>query len=85
MASQEKFGRMKQLVDSGKEKGYVLYDEVNDLLPDEMTGTPELEDLLADIDSAGIEILEEPRADKIEDGEDFAETDLSAEFVDKLS
>ena len=35
MASEEKVGRLKQLMDSGKEKGYVLYDEVNELLTEE--------------------------------------------------
>jgi len=29
------FGRLKQLMDTGKEKGYVLYDEVNELLTEE--------------------------------------------------
>ena len=43
MANEDKFGRLRQLVDSGKEKGYVLYDEVNELLPDEITTGPELE------------------------------------------
>ncbi|MGH9628710.1 MAG: RNA polymerase sigma factor region1.1 domain-containing protein, partial [Bryobacteraceae bacterium] len=37
MANDDKFGRLRQLVDSGKEKGFVLYDEVNELLPDELT------------------------------------------------
>jgi hypothetical protein len=32
VATEEKFGRLKQLMDNGREKGYVLYDEVNDLL-----------------------------------------------------
>ena len=88
MASEEKFGRLKQLVDSGKEKGYVLYDEVNELLPDELAGTPELEDILADFDTAGVEILEEPKIDfdkKLEEGEEFAEIDLPQEFVDKTN
>ena len=40
MASDDKFGRLRQLVDSGKEKGYVLYDEVNDLLPDDIATGP---------------------------------------------
>jgi len=88
VASEEKFGRLKQLVDSGKEKGYVLYDEVNELLPDELTGTPELEDILADFDTAGVEILEEPKIDfdkKIDEGEEFAEIDLPQDFVDKTN
>ena len=52
VASDDKYGRLRDLVDSGKEKGYVLYDEVSELLPDEMSTGPELDDLLADIDSA---------------------------------
>ncbi len=61
VATEDKFGRLRQLVDSGKEKGYVLYDEVNELLPDELTTGPELDELLADFDIAGVEILEEPK------------------------
>jgi RNA polymerase primary sigma factor len=85
VATEEKLGRIKQLVDSGKEKGYVLYDEVNDVLPEELTGAPELEDLLAGFDSAGVEILEEPKLDKIEETDEFADIDLSQEFVDKTN
>ena len=35
VAREEKFGRLKSLMDTGKEKGFVLYDEVNELLPDD--------------------------------------------------
>ncbi len=35
MATDEKFGRLKQLMDTGKEKGFVLYDEVNELLTED--------------------------------------------------
>ena len=88
MASDDKFGRLRQLVDSGKEKGYVLYDEVNDLLPDDIATGPELDDLLADFDSAGVEILEEPKLEfdkKLDDGEEFAEVDLAQDFGDKTN
>lgn len=61
MATEDKFGRLKQLMEIGKEKGYVLYDEVNDLLPEDLTAGPELDELLADLDGAGVEILEEPK------------------------
>ena len=42
MASEEKFGRVKQLMSTGKEKGYVLYDEVNELLTEDYPGGREL-------------------------------------------
>jgi RNA polymerase primary sigma factor len=88
LASDEKFGRLRQLVDSGKEKGYVLYDEVNELLPDDISTGPELDDLLADFDSAGVEILEEPKLEfdkKLDDGEEFAELDITQDFGDKTN
>ena len=61
MATNDKYDRLKQLMEAGKEKGFVLYDEVNELLPDDMAAGPELDELLADLDGAGVEILEEPK------------------------
>ncbi|MBI1898809.1 MAG: RNA polymerase sigma factor RpoD [Acidobacteria bacterium] len=75
-------------MDSGKEKGYVLYDEVNELLPDELAAGPELEDLLADLDSEGVEILEEPKLDfdkKLDESEDFADLEFSQDLIDKTN
>ena len=61
MAIEEKYGRLKRLMDAGKEKGFLLYDEINEILPDESVGGPVLDELLADLDNAGVEILEEPK------------------------
>jgi RNA polymerase primary sigma factor len=88
VATDEKYGRLKQLMDLGKEKGYVLYDEVNELLTDDFGGGRELDDLLADFDTAGVEILEEPKLDfekKIEDGEEFADLDIAQDLGDKTN
>jgi RNA polymerase primary sigma factor len=88
VATDEKYGRLKQLMDLGKEKGYVLYDEVNELLTDDFGGGRELDDLLADFDTAGVEILEEPKLDfekKIEDGEEFADLDITQDLGDKTN
>ncbi len=88
MANEDKFGRLRQLVDSGKEKGFVLYDEVNEILPDEMAAGREIDDLLADFDTAGIEILEEPKLEydkKLDENEEFADAELVQDFVDKTN
>ena len=61
VALDEKYDRLKQLMESGKEKGFVLYDDVNDLLPDDISAGPELDELLVSLDTAGVEILEEPK------------------------
>ncbi len=87
MAGDDKIGRFKQLMSTGKEKGYVLYDDVSDLLTDEFPGGRELDDLLSELDSAGVEILEEPKADfdkKAEEAEEFAEVEPQ-EFADKTN
>lgn len=74
-------------MDSGKEKGFVLYDEVNELLPDEMSSGPELDDILADFEGAGVEILEEPKLEfeKRLEGSDEIELELPPDLVDKTN
>ena len=75
-------------MDTGKEKGYVLYDEVNDLLTEEYPGGRELDDLLTELDTAGVEILEEPKLEfdkKIEEGEEPLDLDLAQDFSDKTN
>src|SRR6266700_4575 len=88
VAIDEKFGRLKQLMSTGKEKGYVLYDEVNDLLAEDYPGGRELDDLLTELDTAGVEILEEPKLEfdkKAEEAEEPGELDLVQEINDKTN
>jgi RNA polymerase primary sigma factor len=71
----------------GKEKGFVLYDEMSDLLTDFPSGR-EFEDLLSDLDNAGVEILEEPKIDfekKGEETDEFADLDITQDFSDKTN
>jgi RNA polymerase primary sigma factor len=87
VGADEKYGRVKQLMDAGKEKGFVLYDEMNELLSDFPSGR-EFEDLLSDLDSAGVEILEEPKLDfekKGDEPEDFSDLELTQDFSDKTN
>jgi len=85
VAIEDKYDRLKQLMDAGKEKGYVLYDEVSELLPDDIPPGPELDDLLVNLDGAGVEILEEPKLGKNGEQEELAELDLTQEFTDKTN
>src|SRR6266852_2382246 len=75
-------------MDNGKEKGYVLYDEVNELLTEDFPGGRELDDLLTELDTAGVEILEEPKIEfdkKIEGAEDLGELELAQDYSDKTN
>ncbi|MDE3180722.1 MAG: RNA polymerase sigma factor RpoD [Acidobacteriota bacterium] len=67
LAFDEKFDQVNKLIHMGKEKGYLLYEEVNDLLPSDVHSAEELEDVLSMFDSAGIEVLDSPRKVKDDD------------------
>ena len=87
MAIEDKYDGLQRLVQMGKEKGYVLYDEVSEVLPGDMPGGAELEDVLAGLDTAGIEILEEPKDfdKKIEEGEELLDLDLPPGVGEKVN
>src|ERR1017187_103576 len=72
----------------GKEKGYVLYDEVSEVLPGDLAGGTDIDDVLAGLDTAGIEILEEPKdfKKKIEEaGEEQNDLEITAGVGEKVS
>ena len=87
VALDEKYDRLQRLMEMGKEKGYVLYDEVSELLPGDLNnpGT-DLDDVLANLDGAGIEILEEPKdfEKKIEE-EELLDLELPAGVGEKVN
>jgi RNA polymerase primary sigma factor len=87
VAIEEKFEGLQRLVQLGKEKGYVLYDEVSEVLPGDMTGGVELDEVLAGLDTAGIEILEEPKdfEKKLDDGEELLDLELPAGLGEKIN
>src|SRR6476620_616839 len=71
----------------GKEKGYVLYDEVSEVLPGDLPGGSELEDVLAGLDGAGIEILEEHKdfEKKLDESEELLDLELPAGLGEKVN
>ena len=92
MSLEEKYDEVRQLITIGKEKGYLSYDEVNDLLPAEVTSSDELDDLFTTFNNAGIEIVESEqkyREDKTRDprsgGADERSLDLTPGTLDKTN
>jgi RNA polymerase primary sigma factor len=51
---------IKKLIDVGKEKGYLTYNEVNDLIPHDVHSSEDLGDLLTTVSTQGIDVLERP-------------------------
>jgi RNA polymerase primary sigma factor len=61
---EEKYDAVRQLIAVGKERGYLLYDEVNDSLPAEVHSSEEIDDLLTTFERNGIEIYEDAASAK---------------------
>jgi RNA polymerase primary sigma factor len=56
---EDEFGHVQQLMLIGKERGYLLYDEINDSLPADVHSSQEIDDLLSTLERHGIEIYED--------------------------
>ena len=91
MSLEERYDEVRQLIAVGKEKGYLLYDEVNEMLPSEITSSEDLDDLFNAFGSAGIEVVDSDKAYRAEkdfdrDGsEDGPELDLTPGALDKTN
>jgi RNA polymerase primary sigma factor len=77
---------LKALLESGKEKGFLTYDQVNDHLPDDDTNPEKIDQILTLLEDQGIELIEESEAEDREAGtaapaeDPVADPDLS--FLD---
>jgi RNA polymerase primary sigma factor len=59
MIAQKIEKQVKRLIDRGKEKGYLTYDEVNVFLPSDIISPEKLDSILMTLDEEGIEIKDE--------------------------
>src|SRR4051794_1421316 len=59
---------LKTLLESGKEKGYLTYSQVNDHLPDDDANPEKIDQLLILLEEQGIELIEEAEAEERESG-----------------
>ncbi|MBD3427261.1 MAG: RNA polymerase sigma factor RpoD [Candidatus Omnitrophica bacterium] len=57
---------VRKLIRVGKDKGYVSYDEVNDILPDDVVSSDEIDEVITALHSADIKVVEsEEEVEKI--------------------
>ena len=59
---------LKALLESGKEKGYLTYDQVNDHLPDDDANPEKIDQILILLEDQGIELIDESEAEEREGG-----------------
>ncbi|MDA2938193.1 RNA polymerase sigma factor RpoD, partial [Acidobacteria bacterium AH-259-A15] len=88
---EEKYDGVRELMNLGKEKGYLLYDEVNDILPDDIHSSKDLDNIFYLFGDAGIEVIDSeqqlevvkqkihPKTDEDE------EPDLTAQSLEKTN
>ena len=87
----EQLGRMKRadelkkLIALGKEKGRLTYEEVNNLLPEDVTSSEEIEEILTALGNENIEIVDSEETDAksetpAEEKEDSADTPEAGDF-----
>ncbi|MGO2231710.1 RNA polymerase sigma factor RpoD [Psychrobacter sp.] len=68
------------LIQMGKEQGYLTYAEVNDQLPDSITESDQIEDIVQMLSDVGIKIFESaPDADDILMNDDSSDDDMAAD------
>jgi RNA polymerase primary sigma factor len=94
LSIEERYDEVRQLINIGKEKGYLLYDEVNELLPADITSPDELDELLSIFGSAGIEVIDSDQKylrddvkpiDRTAEGAEELELDLTPGALDKTN
>ncbi|HVT60062.1 MAG TPA: RNA polymerase sigma factor RpoD [Thermoanaerobaculia bacterium] len=67
---EEKYSTVKQLIELGKEKGYLLYDEIYEILPEEVVSLPdELDEIYIRFSDLGIDVIDRP--ERYQNRDDF--------------
>src|ERR1700745_2866338 len=80
---------LKALIESGKEKGYLTYGQVNDYLPDDAVNPEKLDQLLLVLEEHGIELIDESEAEEREAGpaagarEEEATAEIDLSFIEE--
>src|SRR5437899_2282926 len=67
---------LKTLLESGREKGYLTYGQVNEYLPDDAVNPEKLDQLLLLLEEQGIELIDESEAEEREAGPGAAAAEI---------
>jgi RNA polymerase primary sigma factor len=90
---EDKDDEVRPLITMGKEEGYVLYDEINDMLPLQVASADELDDLFDAFGTAGIEVINSDQTylsdrkalNRTAEGAEALERDLTPGALDKTN
>ena len=85
MAKEEQLDEVKQLISVGKEKGYLTYDDLNNILPPEISSSEQIENIMnifGDMDIEVIDSGQEERYARIIEAEEEEETAKTRTYAD---
>ena len=89
---EERFEEVRQLIHVGKEKGFLLFEEIQELLPAEIASSEDLDELFRAFNTAGIEIVEteekyreRKRSELSRENSEEPEQDLAPTVVEKTN
>ena len=85
LSIKEKYDLVRTLIILGKKRGYLLYDEVNNILPAEVRSLEEIEDLLSTFEQYGIDIYEDVSAAKAAHAEPEVAEPIEAEAKEEVA
>ena len=97
MAKKTSIEEVQQLIDIGKEKGYLTYDEVNDVLPADMVSSDQIEDVMSMFGEMDIEVVDSEQKSEVQpadqqnadsdssDNEEEEETEFAAGTLGRTS
>lgn len=81
LSLEEKYDEVQQLIIIGKERGFLLFNEINDLLPNGVTSSEEIDELFSILGTLGIEVLdsEDKYKEKKLPGKTTADSDIDVQ------
>ncbi|MFK7755005.1 MAG: RNA polymerase sigma factor region1.1 domain-containing protein, partial [Sedimentitalea sp.] len=74
---------VKKMIGEAREKGYITYDQLNQVLPPDQVSSEQIEDVMSMLSEMGINIIEDEEAEEEEQkgSTEVATTESAREFV----
>jgi RNA polymerase primary sigma factor len=75
--------KVKKLIEKGRKKGFLTYEEMNKELPDEVVSPRRLDSLLATLDELGVSLVDEADVESRQEDKDEEEFEADEESLDE--
>ncbi|MDH3264587.1 MAG: RNA polymerase sigma factor RpoD, partial [Paracoccaceae bacterium] len=73
--------QVKKMIADAKERGYITYDQLNQVMPPEQVASEQIEDVMSMLSEMGINVIEDDEAEEAEPGGQVVEVSTSREVT----